>query len=145
MDLPTLVATLVGGIAATVAAFAGSLYLERQRERSRYGAGARAVLVELHTMKMLLDGLIDPEGAVWPGPVPFSRLAWDTSRPDIATRLDLPDLVAIEEAYQQFAVLRNAIEDTEAGFEMALLEDYRWPRDVRAVVLRAEDGLRSAS
>lgn len=97
MDVPVLLATAIGGLVAAIAAFGGSLWLERTRAAKLHEQAAKHVLQELSDLRIPVASLAF-EG-VWFGSVGFSRSAWIEARTVLADALTLGEMESISNGY----------------------------------------------
>ena len=74
MDVEVLVATALGGLIAAIAAFGGSVWLERSRARRAREQAAKHVLQELSDLRIPIASLA--EHRAWYASVGFSRSSW---------------------------------------------------------------------
>lgn len=132
LDSATLLSTIVGGLVATVVAFAGSVWLEfwregRNRDRERRDAeqrhierrrlqtdAAKVVALELSTQAEPLRRFI-ASGSLFGD---FGdRSAWDDLRPVLAGGLKIEGLLNVEAAYSALAEAKEAL-DHDVGVEI---------------------------
>ncbi|MGI9538835.1 MAG: hypothetical protein ACR2N6_01650 [Miltoncostaeaceae bacterium] len=152
-DLATVAVTAAmgaffGGLAAALAAFAGSMWVERRREKRARQREARAsgerslerrreeaaagkhVLLELNDLVRAVGRPSEQE--LRPGPIRFQRDAWLESRQTLANALSLEQLLDIDRAYSEAELVALTINEGPPGMaDLAREGDEPLARTVR--------------